>query len=218
MPEALALLELRSLARGLRSLDALVKKAPVEVLEANLIEPGRFLILIAGGVAEVEVSLEAALATADDDIVDQMLLADAHPELLAGLLLASRFTLGDMLYSRASLFTSDFTAGSFFEANRPPTRMHWWWSHGIPTLALDLPTLRDAARRAGYPTSMVALRGHRELEGALRSLACAHVRECLRQAALSAAAVSSPQASARELANAVCRLRHSARAATSHDT
>lgn len=85
MSEALALLELRSLARGLRSLDTLVKKAPVEILEANLIEPGRFLILFAGGVAEVQASLEAALITADDDIVDQMLLADAHPALLAGL-------------------------------------------------------------------------------------------------------------------------------------
>lgn len=85
MAEALALVELRSLARGLRSLDALVKKAPVEILEANLIEPGRFLILFTGGVAEVGLSLEAALAVADDDVIDQMFLADAHPGLLAGL-------------------------------------------------------------------------------------------------------------------------------------
>ena len=85
MVEALALIELRSLARGLRSLDALVKKAPVTVLEANLIEPGRFLILFAGGVAEVEESYAEALAVADDDAVDKMLLFDAHPALVAGL-------------------------------------------------------------------------------------------------------------------------------------
>ena len=57
MADALALVEIDSVARGLSALDALVKKAPVEVLEANLIEPGRFLILFAGGVAEVDESL-----------------------------------------------------------------------------------------------------------------------------------------------------------------
>ena len=83
--EALALLELSALARGLRCLDALVKKAPVTVLEANLIEPGRFLILFAGGVAEVEEAHAEACAVADTDLVDAMLLPDAHPRLLAAL-------------------------------------------------------------------------------------------------------------------------------------
>ena len=36
MGEALSVLELQSLARGLRCLDALIKKAPVEILEANI--------------------------------------------------------------------------------------------------------------------------------------------------------------------------------------
>ena len=51
---ALALLEIDSVARGLAALDALVKKAEVEILEVNLVEPGRLLVLFAGGVAEVE--------------------------------------------------------------------------------------------------------------------------------------------------------------------
>lgn len=83
--EALALVELCSLARGLRCLDALVKKAPVTVLEANLVEPGRYLILFAGGVAEVEESYQEALSIGDTDVVDRMLLSEAHPHLVAGL-------------------------------------------------------------------------------------------------------------------------------------
>jgi microcompartment protein CcmL/EutN len=85
MNEALALIELRSLARGLRCLDALVKKAPVEMLEANLVEPGRYLLLFTGGVAEVEESFGEALSVAGDDVVDQLLLPRAHPRLLSGL-------------------------------------------------------------------------------------------------------------------------------------
>ncbi len=83
--EALALLELSSVAGGLRALDALVKKAPVEVLEANLVEPGKFLILLAGGVAELEESYAEAIAVAAELVLDSMLLADAHPALLCGL-------------------------------------------------------------------------------------------------------------------------------------
>ncbi|MDG1483083.1 MAG: BMC domain-containing protein [Myxococcota bacterium] len=83
--EALSLIAFASLARGLRALDALVKKAPVEVLEANLVEPGKFLVLIAGGVGEVEEAHAEALLIGDDEVVGAMLLADAHPALLAGL-------------------------------------------------------------------------------------------------------------------------------------
>jgi microcompartment protein CcmL/EutN len=82
---ALALLEVDSIALGLSALDALVKRAPVEVLEANLVEPGRFLVLFGGGVAEVEESQAAALEIAGEGAVDSMLLPQVHPELLAGL-------------------------------------------------------------------------------------------------------------------------------------
>lgn len=85
MGEALALVEIDSVARGLSVLDALVKKAPVDVLEANLIEPGRYLILFAGGVAEVDESYREATALADEALVDQLFLPMAHPAILAGL-------------------------------------------------------------------------------------------------------------------------------------
>lgn len=83
--EALALVEVASVARGLRALDALVKKAPVDVLEANLIEPGRFLILFAGGVAEVGESYDEASRVAEGEVVARMLLPLAHQDLVRGL-------------------------------------------------------------------------------------------------------------------------------------
>lgn len=83
--EALALVEVDSVARGLRALDALVKRAPVQVLEANLVEPGRFLLLFAGGVAEVGEAWDAALDVAGPGTVDKVLLPFAHQALLAGL-------------------------------------------------------------------------------------------------------------------------------------
>ncbi|MCA9759021.1 MAG: BMC domain-containing protein [Candidatus Eisenbacteria bacterium] len=52
--EALAVLELPEIHPGLFVLDAMVKEAPIEVLSATPIPPGRFLIVVTGAVGEVE--------------------------------------------------------------------------------------------------------------------------------------------------------------------
>ncbi len=86
MVEALALVELDSVARGLRAVDAMVKQARVTVHEANLIEPGKYLILFSGPVAEVEESFQAACDVADERLVERMLLPVVHPGLTRGLM------------------------------------------------------------------------------------------------------------------------------------
>ena len=83
--DALALVEVDAVASGLRVLDALVKRAEVHVLEANLVEPGRFLILFDGGVADVEEAYDAAVEQAGEAMVGRMKLPFAHPHLLRGL-------------------------------------------------------------------------------------------------------------------------------------
>ena len=60
--EALALLEVASLARGVVAADAVAKQAQVELLECSPVSPGKYLILFAGGVAEVDESLRAGAA------------------------------------------------------------------------------------------------------------------------------------------------------------
>lgn len=85
MHDALALLELDSIARGYRALDALVKEAPVEVIEANLVEPGKFLILYGGGVAEVEASHKVGREIAAECLRDEVLLPYVDPRVWQGL-------------------------------------------------------------------------------------------------------------------------------------
>ena len=76
--DALALLELSSIARGYRVLDWMVKEAEVTVVEANLVEPGKFLILFGGGVAETQASFDRGRAAAEGQLVDELLLPFAH--------------------------------------------------------------------------------------------------------------------------------------------
>jgi microcompartment protein CcmL/EutN len=83
--DALGLLELDSIARGYKVLDAMVKQSPVVVLEANLVEPGKYLILFAGQVAEVEEAYKEAVSVAGDTCVDRLMLPLVHPDVLSGL-------------------------------------------------------------------------------------------------------------------------------------
>jgi microcompartment protein CcmL/EutN len=81
MQPALGMLELTSIARGVIAADAMAKKAPITILQSHPISPGKYLIVISGGVAEVEESLAAGLAAAGATLVDRLFLPQAHPQL-----------------------------------------------------------------------------------------------------------------------------------------
>jgi microcompartment protein CcmL/EutN len=78
---ALGMVELTSIARGVLVVDAMVKRAPVQVLQNHPISPGKHLIVIAGGVAEVDEALQAGLAVAAKTLVDQLFLPNAHDQI-----------------------------------------------------------------------------------------------------------------------------------------
>src|SRR5262249_50769918 len=61
--------------------DAIVKRAPVQLLESHPISPGKYLIVIAGEVADVEEALQAGVAAAAHTLVDRLFLPQAHSQL-----------------------------------------------------------------------------------------------------------------------------------------
>ncbi len=82
---ALALLEFSSIAAGVLSADAMVKRATLEVVHAGTVQPGRFLVLLGGLVAEVEEALKAGLETTPDALVDHIFLPGVHPDVVRAL-------------------------------------------------------------------------------------------------------------------------------------
>jgi len=79
---AIALIELGSVAAGAFAADKMVKRSPVELLHAGTVQPGKFVILVGGGTAEVEESYLAGMQAAAADIVDEVLLPDVHPKVV----------------------------------------------------------------------------------------------------------------------------------------
>lgn len=79
---ALALIELKSIARGFVAADAVVKKAPVKVLRSTPICCGKFMLLFAGEVADVEESVLVGKTTAGDMLINDLFLPYVHPKVL----------------------------------------------------------------------------------------------------------------------------------------
>ena len=82
MEPALALLEFDSIARGIEAGDAMVKRAPIETIKAGTVQPGKYLVLIAGDVASVEESLEAGRETGAEALLDEVYLPQVHPDVV----------------------------------------------------------------------------------------------------------------------------------------
>ncbi len=78
MSRALACVELSSIARGVRLLDAIVKRAPVVLRHHGRHSGGKYVILIEGAIADVEESYDDALQNCGDTLIDHMMLAQVH--------------------------------------------------------------------------------------------------------------------------------------------
>lgn len=62
--------------------DAMVKASPVSSLYAGTVHPGRYLVLVGGDTAAVEIALDSG---GTDTLVDQLLLPNVHPDVIAAL-------------------------------------------------------------------------------------------------------------------------------------
>jgi len=78
---ALAVIELGSIARGHRVADAMCKRAPVRLLRADAISPGKFVVLVEGDVAAVDESFRVGADVAADRAVDTLFLPQPHAAL-----------------------------------------------------------------------------------------------------------------------------------------
>jgi microcompartment protein CcmL/EutN len=82
---SVAALELNRISRGFTVCDAMVKVAPVTLLETAPLCPGKYLIVVGGEVASVESAYEAGLAAAGTAVIDRLLLAKADRQVFPAL-------------------------------------------------------------------------------------------------------------------------------------
>jgi microcompartment protein CcmL/EutN len=82
---AVALLEFDSVAAGIVAGDAMIKRAPLGDLVVGTVQPGHYLVLIAGDVASVDEAIQAGLEVSGHSLLDRVFLPDVHGDVVAAI-------------------------------------------------------------------------------------------------------------------------------------
>ena len=82
----LGMVEFASIAVGIRASDAMVKAAPVDLIESRPITPGKYMSLVTGEVAAVEASVHAGVTAGAESVVESFVLANLHEQVLPAIL------------------------------------------------------------------------------------------------------------------------------------
>lgn len=85
MEPAVCLLEFASIAKGIEAGDAMIKRAPLQVIRAGTVHPGKYLVLVGGLTADVEEAMRAGREAAGASLVDVVFLPDVHPDVVASI-------------------------------------------------------------------------------------------------------------------------------------
>ena len=86
MHPALGLVEFNSVAAGIHSCDEMVKIAPVELIDARPICPGKYVAVVGGEVAPVESSVAKGLEIGTDSVVDSLIIPNIHEQVFPAIL------------------------------------------------------------------------------------------------------------------------------------
>lgn len=84
-PRAIGAVELSSIGVGYKIEDEMLKAGSVELLIARTICSGKYLIVIGGSVSDVQASIQAGLAQADEAIIDHLVVPNVHESVFPAL-------------------------------------------------------------------------------------------------------------------------------------
>jgi microcompartment protein CcmL/EutN len=136
---AIAIVEFGSIAVGILTGDAMVKSSPVSSIYAGTVHPGRYLILVTGDTASVEVALETGRDTGRDSVIDSIFLPAVHDDVIAAIV--SVVEAADFDGDASGIVETD-TVASIVEAA----------DAGVKAAAVSLPAIRlaDGLGGKGY--------------------------------------------------------------------
>jgi len=82
---AIGIIELNSMARGIEVWDAMLKISSVELITATTLCPGKYMIFIRGEVGAVKTSVEKGIELSDPWLVDSLIIPNIHPQIFPAL-------------------------------------------------------------------------------------------------------------------------------------
>jgi microcompartment protein CcmL/EutN len=83
--EAIGLVEIESIAAGIEAADAMVKAAPVDFVDASMVTPGKYIVVVHGDPTSVAASVAAGREVAGAAVLDTLVIAYVHPQVYAAI-------------------------------------------------------------------------------------------------------------------------------------
>jgi len=85
VPKSIGAVELSSIGLGYQVEDTMLKAGKVELLIARTICSGKYLIVVAGSVSDVEAAVRAGIQEARDALIDWLILPNVHESVFPAL-------------------------------------------------------------------------------------------------------------------------------------
>lgn len=78
MVNAIGMVEYTTVSTGVQAADTLVKTAAVELIEAQVVCPGKYIVIISGELSAIKASVDAARVQYGEKLVDSFVLGNVH--------------------------------------------------------------------------------------------------------------------------------------------
>ncbi|MBU3112752.1 BMC domain-containing protein [Clostridium lacusfryxellense] len=85
MDKAIALIEYITVPCGIRAADKMVKTADVEIMEAQTVCPGKYMVLICGNLSAVNAAIDSGRLEFEENIIDSFILGNPHDSIFTAI-------------------------------------------------------------------------------------------------------------------------------------
>lgn len=80
MKKALGIVELENIVQGILAADTMAKASNIELVEANSVCPGKYLVIISGDVGAVKSAVKSAEAVCVGTVIDKHVIPNVHED------------------------------------------------------------------------------------------------------------------------------------------
>ena len=120
MKKAIGMVEYKTVSSGMRAADLMVKTAEVDILQADTVCPGKFMVLISGELSAVKAAVDAAKNADSEQLIDCFVLGNPHDSIFSALYGASEIGSPNALG-----VLETFSAAAAIVAVIPPPKPRW---------------------------------------------------------------------------------------------
>lgn len=78
MANAIGMIEYTTVSTGIQAADTLVKTADVQIIEAQVVCPGKYIVIISGELSAIRASVDAAKVQHGEKLIDSFVLGNVH--------------------------------------------------------------------------------------------------------------------------------------------